>query len=142
MFSPKDNKKEKVINTDLVETIIGFNSTVEGLVKTQGSVRVDGKLIGDVETQGNLIVGEKGSLKGNVKAKTVTIAGEILGNISADEKIELNKTARLLGDIISKFVVIEDGAEFSGNCKMDRKENQQNLLGQPAKVGQPAKANK
>lgn len=135
MFSPKENKKEKVINTDLVETIIGFNTTIEGIVKTQGSVRVDGKLVGDIETQGNLIIGEKGFLKGNILAKTVTIAGEVYGNVSAGEKIELNKTARLLGDVTSKFVVIEDGAEFTGNCKMDRTQTQQNLLGQTAKVG-------
>lgn len=134
MFSSKDGKKEKPVNPDLVETIIGFNSSIEGLVKTQGSVRVDGRLRGDVETQGSLIIGEKGSLEGNVIAKSVTVAGQLQGNVRVSEKIELNKTARLVGDIVSKFVVIEDGAEFTGHCKMDREPAQQNLLTEPNKV--------
>jgi len=120
MFGSKENKNDSQVNSDVIETIVGFNSEIEGSVISQGSLRVDGKLFGDVDIKGNLIVGEKGFLNGEVKAKSVVVAGEIKGNITTLEKIEINKSGKIFGDIVSKFVVIEDGASFNGHCKMEK----------------------
>lgn len=128
MFGSKEAKKENTINSDVIETIIGLNSEVEGSVMSKGSVRVDGKLHGDVVIEGNLVVGDQGFLTGNVKAKNVVVAGELNGNVLAKEKIEINKVGRLNGDIISKFIVIEDGAKFTGHCKMEKEEQKTPLL--------------
>ena len=123
MFSAKDIKKEGQANADVIETIIGLNSEVEGNIVSQGSLRIDGKLRGDITVKGNLVVGDQGSLEGSVNAKNIVVAGRITGNVVALEKIEINKSGRLIGDIISKFVVIEEGSHFTGNCKMERKDD-------------------
>lgn len=128
MFSGKDIKKEVHSNSDVIETILGANSQIEGNLVSQGSLRVDGKMHGNVNLKGNLIVGEEGSLEGEVIAKNIVIAGKITGNIKALEKVEINKTGILLGDINSKFVVIEEGSHFTGNCKMELKETTLPLL--------------
>lgn len=122
MFSSKDIKKENQVKPDVIETIIGLNSEVEGTVTSQGSLRIDGKLRGDVRINGNLIVGDQGFLEGGVTAKNVVVAGKITGNITALEKIEINKSGTLVGDIVSKFVVIEEGSQFTGHCKMEKAE--------------------
>lgn len=128
MFGSKDAKKDSSINLDVIETIIGLNTEFEGSVVSRSSVRVDGRLRGDVKIDGNLVVGDKGLLEGNVVAKNIVVAGEIKGNVYASDKVEINKSAKLFGDIVSKFVVIEDGAEFTGHCKMERKEENTPLL--------------
>ena len=120
MFGSKEGKKEAVVNADVIETIVGINSELEGSIFSQGSVRVDGKVKGDIDIKGNLIIGDQGTLLGNVKAKSVVVAGELKGNVLVLDKIEINKTGKLMGDIVSKFVVLEDGAEFTGHCKMER----------------------
>lgn len=119
MFSSKDSKKTAPINVDVVETIVGVNSEVTGNISSEGSIRVDGKLLGNVSTKGNLIIGEKGFLEGDTVAKNVVVAGNIVGNIRAIDKVEINKTGALEGDMVAKIVVIEDGAKFTGNCKME-----------------------
>jgi cytoskeletal protein CcmA (bactofilin family) len=128
MFGSKEAKKENIINAEVIETIIGLNSEIEGSVLSKGSVRIDGKLNGDVSIEGNLIVGDQGLLKGNVKAKNIMVAGELIGNVAAKEKIEINKSGKLSGDILSKFIVIEDGAQFTGHCKMETEESKTPLL--------------
>ena len=120
MFGSKDNKKAAPINVDVVETIIGANSEVAGNVISEGSIRIDGRHSGNITTKGNLIVGEKGALEGDTIAKNVVIAGKIKGNIKASDKIEINSTGMLEGDLTAKIVVIEDGANFTGNCRMEQ----------------------
>ncbi len=122
MFGAKDQKKEGPVNLDVVETIIGANSEVTGDVSSAGSVRIDGKLLGTVQAKGNVIVGEKGLLEGNAFANNVVVAGKIKGNIKANQKVEINASGSLEGDMSAKTIVIEDGALFSGNCKMESEE--------------------
>lgn len=133
MFNAKDIKKDSQIKPDVIETIIGLNTEMEGTISSQGSVRIDGKLQGDVNIKGNLIVGDHGFLEGGVTAKSVVIAGKIKGNVNAFEKIEINKNGKLIGDITSKYVIIEEGSEFTGYCKMDKAEDKPPLLNEKNK---------
>lgn len=119
MFGAKDQKKEPPINTDVVETIIGANSEINGDVTSAGSIRVDGKMFGTIRANGNIIIGEKGLLEGDATATNVVVAGKVKGNIKVSKKVEINSTGNLLGDMVAKTVVIEDGALFTGNCKME-----------------------
>ena len=128
MFGSKESKGMSEVNSEVIETIVGFNTEVEGSIVSQGSLRVDGKLHGNVNVKGNLIIGEKGLLKGDVVAKTVVVAGEINGNINALEKMEINKSGKVVGDIFSKFIVIEEGAHFTGHSKMGKLEEEKVLL--------------
>lgn len=133
MFNSKEIKKGSQIKADVIETIVGLNTEIEGSIISQGSLRVDGILKGDVSIKGNLIIGDKGSLEGGVTANNVVVAGQIIGNVTALEKIEINKTGKLVGDIFSKFVVIEEGSEFTGYCKMEKTNEKPPLLTEKTK---------
>lgn len=133
MFNSKEIKKGSQIKADVIETIVGLNTEIEGSIISQGSLRVDGILKGDVSIKGNLIIGDKGSLEGGVTANNVVVAGQIIGNVTALEKIEINKTGKVVGDIFSKFVVIEEGSEFTGYCKMEKTNEKPPLLTEKTK---------
>lgn len=113
------NKKTSTINTDRIDTLIGRNTGIEGALTAEGTVRIEGKLKGDVTLSGNLIVGEEGSVKGNVKADSVILSGIIEGNVTVENHLHVTSTAKLIGDIDAKNIVIDEGAIFNGNCKMD-----------------------
>lgn len=112
------NKKSTPVNLDRIDTLIGKNTGIEGALTAEGTVRVDGKVKGDVTLSGNLIVGEEGSIKGNVKADCIVLSGIIEGNITAANQLHLTPTSRLIGDIDVRNIVIDEGAVFHGSCKM------------------------
>lgn len=109
------NKKEVKITT-----IIGKDAQSTGDFVSEGSVRIDGKINGNVTVTGTLIVGATGVINGDVSARDVVIGGEVMGNLTAPEKAELTETARILGDITTKVIVIDEKAVFQGRCDMNQ----------------------
>lgn len=119
------NKKNKKIeeNKGKVETILG-NGTVIGDLFTKGSLRIEGKIKGNIKAEGDLYVGENGVLNAQVEARNVIVAGTVNGNIVANGKIELLKSGKLNGDIQTMTIKIEEGASFTGTSKpLDKKRN-------------------
>lgn len=114
-------KKAEAIRADRIDTIIGEKAVVEGIIKTTDTTRIDGTLNGRVESQGILIIGETGLIKGDIFAKAVLIAGTVHGNLQVKEKIEVAETGNIIGDIITKTLYIAEGAIFKGNCAMETK---------------------
>lgn len=112
------NKKTGPVDLERVDTLIGKNTCFEGIIKGEGTIRLDGKIIGEVIVSGNVVVGEGGSIKGNVTADNVHSAGIVEGNITANSQLHLTSTSKLVGDMTVKNVVIDEGAVFSGSCKM------------------------
>lgn len=98
--------------------LIAVGTTVEGKVRSQGSVRVDGKVIGEVAATESLAVGASGEIEGNVSAKNVTIGGKIRGSINAVEKIVLEGKSSVRGDIRATRLVIDEGCIFDGRVTM------------------------
>lgn len=109
--------KEKQIQ---ISTLIGKGSELAGDFSVEGSARIDGKINGNVTVNGILIVGSTGSVSGNVSAKAVVIGGEVLGDINAPDKTELTATAKVLGDITTAVIVIDEKAIFQGKCDMNQ----------------------
>jgi cytoskeletal protein CcmA (bactofilin family) len=99
-------------------TFLGKGVDFKGVLNFDGTVRVDGKLEGEVHTTGTLIVGEHAVIKGIISAGVLMISGKINGTVTATEKIQLLKPAVLLGDIRTPAIAIEDGAHFHGTCDM------------------------
>ena len=118
-------KKQEVKNYEKVETILGKNFYVKGTVNASGSVRIEGSLEGELEVQGNLVIGELAVIEGIVKASNVHMSGKIIGDLHVDGQLKLTQTAQMLGNIeVDKFI-IDEGANFQGNCIMTSKENPQ-----------------
>jgi cytoskeletal protein CcmA (bactofilin family) len=109
---------KKSINNEKVDTLIGQGTMFEGTVTADGTVRLDGKVQGGLNINGNLIIGEEGAVKGNVKTENAFIAGIIEGNVIATSQLHITHTAKLIGDITVKNVIIDEGAIFIGNCKI------------------------
>jgi len=113
-------KQDKEINPNEAETIIGEGVKVEGTFEALGNVIVKGQVSGSVSTKSDLLVREKGSIEANVKAKNVSIAGEIKGNLNVEGKIELASTAHIDGDLDCQVLAIEEGAILNGKCSVGK----------------------
>jgi len=110
-----DKKNEKL------ESIIGSNTQIEGNITTKGTLRLDGRLTGNVETDW-LIIGEKAFIKGNVSVAGVAVAGYLEGNVSAKEIIELKRTGQIRGDVSTSKLVVIEGGMVDGKISMQQKE--------------------
>ena len=112
-------KPAPTVSVDKVDTIIGKDTSFQGTIKAQGTLRIDGKLEGEIDCQGDVVIGETGSITAGVKAKNLLIAGLIKGNVNISNKLEIASTGKLEGDIQStSSLIIDDGALFQGNCQM------------------------
>lgn len=118
MFS-KPNTMARNSEVDASSINIIRNGTeINGDITCKGDIRIEGKLIGNLNTEGKLVVGESGIIEGNVVCANATISGGIKVNISVNELLVLKSTANLVGEIVTNKLQIEPGANFSGSCKM------------------------
>ncbi len=115
-------EKEKKIRPEDAETIIGAGVKVEGTFVSFGNVIVKGQVSGSVETKNDLKVENGALIEADVKAKNAYVAGEIKGNLKAEEKIDLAASAKITGDISCKILGINEGAIFNGRCSMGEEE--------------------
>ena len=106
-----------------MEAIIGPQTEVEGSIRTNESIRVDGKIKGGIHAE-SILIGEKGVVLGDISANKITIGGKVKGNVAAASLLELLPSGQILGDIKTSKLVISDGACFEGNCQMIRPEGQ------------------
>jgi len=100
-----------------LETIIGTESTFQGTMRSNGSVRIDGKIEGGVSAEG-VILGERAEVQGDISARTVIIGGKVTGNIHATESLELLTKCQVFGDLHAPQLLIAEGAIFEGSCLM------------------------
>ncbi len=101
-----------------MNTIIGKGTRVEGNMKVSQSLRIDGSFKGSINASETLIVGSSGELTDvKVNVKNAIIGGKIKGNITASNKVTLESSSRLEGDLTAKLLVIEEGSLFKGNCQ-------------------------
>ena len=106
---------------------IDEGSEIEGKYTFHGTVMLNGKFSGEINSSDSLIIGEKGVVNATVRAGVVLINGEVIGNVFATERIELRGTARVYGDVEAPVIVVEEGVHFEGHCK--------NTKGRSADVG-------
>lgn len=105
-----------------LNSIIGKGTWIQGDMKVQNSVRVDGKIIGNLQASDTVVVGKEGEVEGNIQAKHVLLAGKVKGNIQVPGKVALETKAIVFGDIKASRLVIDEGALFNGKCSMKETE--------------------
>lgn len=98
--------------------LIGLGTEITGDVNSNGDIRIDGSLTGNLKTAGKVVVGETGKVTGEIICKNSEVLGVINGKIQVNELLSLKSTAKIFGDIITKKLAIEPGSIFTGNCKM------------------------
>lgn len=110
---------KKRFNNEIVNTIVGEDTAIKGTIHSQRSIRVEGAIEGEINSQGEVFIGEKSKVKANIYGKRVVIAGEVTGNIEAISGLHICKTGRVYGDITGDQLVIEEGAIYKGRVNMD-----------------------
>jgi cytoskeletal protein CcmA (bactofilin family) len=105
-----------------LNSIIGKGTWIQGDMKVQNSVRIDGKVIGNIQSTDTVVVGKEGEVEGNIQAKHVYLAGKVRGNIHVPGKIALETKAVVMGDIKASRLVVDEGALLNGKCMMKEAE--------------------
>jgi len=104
---------------DKFDAVIGENARFEGNIYCDGSVRIDGQVDGSISSSGgDVLIGPKSHVKGNITANNLQLAGTVEGNINVDGMLRILSTGRLYGDIRVKNFVSDEGAIFQGKCIM------------------------
>ena len=101
------------------KNVLNSDVEIKGNVKFSGELTLEGKLEGEINSDGTLSVGETGLVNGNVNAGTVIIRGKVNGNVVARDKIEIKSKAELFGDIRSAKLAIEEGVTFVGKTEVN-----------------------
>jgi cytoskeletal protein CcmA (bactofilin family) len=117
-MKPKLIKVEDVEMDGHMNTIIGKDSVITGTIDVKGPLRIDGRVKGQVHSSDTVTVGATGELEAEINCKVAAIAGKVIGNVIASEKVELQAKAEITGDLKTKSLVIEQGAIFCGSCHM------------------------
>jgi cytoskeletal protein CcmA (bactofilin family) len=99
------------------DTVIGSNCSIEGVLKNEGNARIDGTFQGDLEINGNVLIGETASIKADVHARNISIAGAVKGSVYG-RKVQILRTGRVWGDINATALTTEEGAFIDGRITM------------------------
>jgi cytoskeletal protein CcmA (bactofilin family) len=120
--------------------LISNGTEITGDIKSNGDIRVDGSLSGNLSTKGKVVIGPTGKVKGEVNCKNSEVSGIIEGKISVGQLLNLKASSKILGDIVTSKLSIEPGARFTGTCKMSDNDNNEGTA--PAKEKEPEKSGK
>lgn len=118
MWARKEQSEQSTEHDFENFTLLAKDVDFKGVVNFDGTVRVDGRVEGEIHTTGTLIVGEHAIIKGIVSAGVLMNSGKINGTITAVEKIQILKPGILVGDIRTPSIAIEEGSHFHGMCDM------------------------
>ncbi len=107
--------------TSDIIAFVGEEVTFKGTIRYQGTVRVDGRLEGEIYTDGNLIIGQKAIITAKIEAGTVTCQGQITGEVEAKNRVKLLSPAIVEGSIVTPSLSMDEGVMFNGTCNMPKK---------------------
>ncbi|WP_335342007.1 polymer-forming cytoskeletal protein [Bacillus alkalicola] len=119
MFSNKKNEKQ----LSEISTVIGEETKIEGKVNVESSIRIDGKIFGEVICSGDVTIGKDGYVENSLKARNVFIAGKVHGAVEAEDKIQILATGSLVGSAVMKTIIIEENGHFQGESVMKQQDS-------------------
>ena len=120
----RDENKVKISNAQ-ISTFIGADTTVEGKLITKSSVRIDGNVVGGVIAEGTVVLTESGQIQGNVMAENIIVSGVVDGNMEIRDKVNIEPTGEVYGDITTSRILIDEASVFQGQCNMNRDKEQE-----------------
>jgi cytoskeletal protein CcmA (bactofilin family) len=113
-----DNPKPKPMADHGGKDILSSDVEIKGSIKFQKELLIDGKVEGDINSDGVLTVGENAEIRGEIKTKSITVYGKVHGNITVGERCELKSKCVLQGDLKAARLIIEEGATFIGKSEV------------------------
>ncbi len=123
----KKHRKEKASPSDAIITFLGKGVEFKGVITYYGTIRIDGKVEGEIITEGTLMVGESANIQANITAGAVISGGKIVGNVQAAHKVHLLPKAIMSGSLSTPTLIIEEGVLFNGKADMSKGERQEGV---------------
>jgi cytoskeletal protein CcmA (bactofilin family) len=99
-------------------TLLAKGVFIKGEIRVEGTVRIDGRLEGDIHTKGTVVIGEEGVVQGTISAGTLVNGGKVKASVTATDRVQLLKSGVLIGEIHTSNFAMEDGAKFQGLSDM------------------------
>lgn len=116
-------KREEVASTELnihdVHTILGPESSFEGKLIFEGTVRIDGNFTGEIQTDGILVIGQSAKVQAQITVGNIVINGEVTGDVVARSLVEIHAPAKVRGNITTPQLMISKGVIFEGSSNME-----------------------
>jgi cytoskeletal protein CcmA (bactofilin family) len=137
-FSPKVEPPRRTTEREMKESIISAELTIEGKIEGSGHIRIAGRFKGDVNVQGNLTIEAGAKLTGAVRANTVTVGGELEGNIEAASRVELLEGGVLNGDLKAGSLTVAAGSRMRGQVEFGWEERGAHKSGLTMETGSAA----
>ncbi|WP_052343906.1 bactofilin family protein [Kallotenue papyrolyticum] len=100
------------------ETVVGANTSIVGTIKSDGNMRIDGSVEGEIEVLGDLIIGATGRVIATIKATNIHVSGAVKGELQASNQLQISQTGKVWGDITATALQIEPGGLFRGQSSM------------------------
>ncbi len=113
-------KKPSVVDPNAFNTI-AYGTSVSGNINSDGDMKINGTLEGNIIAKGKVLIGQTGIVKGNIECTKSDISGTVEGKLIIKEILSVKSTAKISGDIITSKLSVEPGATFDGTCKMNNK---------------------
>lgn len=108
------------VDTSTITTMVGIDTVIKGELITKSSVRINGTVEGDVRADGIVILTKTGRIIGTIEAESIIVAGVVEGNMSIRDKVNVEASGAIYGEVITKKFVIDEESIFQGNCIMNR----------------------
>ncbi|NTU69822.1 polymer-forming cytoskeletal protein [bacterium] len=105
-------------NLSQLETIVGPSVFLKGKLKSDGTIKIQGKVSGEIKAKGDILADEGSDIKAIVQARNIVVSGEVTGDLDASGEIELTESAKVYGNIACKSLVVKVGAVFIGKSAM------------------------
>ena len=106
---------------------------ITGELHFQNTLRIDGSFSGKITSDDMLIIGDNGSVDGEIEVGTVSVTGQVKGKIRAKERIEIQKGGKVFADVVTPSLMVVEGGVLQGNCEMEMKSSAENLEWKPVK---------
>lgn len=119
MFNSKNKTDmQQATNTGNGTTLIGAGTTLKGDLSSNGDLRIDGTIIGNISSSAKIIVGNSGVVEGDISGNQADIVGKVSGNIRAKELLQLRGESVVTGNLYAGKLQVEPSATFNGQCHM------------------------
>jgi cytoskeletal protein CcmA (bactofilin family) len=116
--SPPTTNDQKIMAEQSSKDVLSSDVEIKGSIKFQKELLIDGKVEGEINSDGVLTIGENADIHGEIKTKSITVYGKVHGNITVGERCELKSKCTLQGDLKAARLVIEEGATFIGKSEV------------------------
>lgn len=111
-------KVKEMVSSGIAHNALATGTFIRGDIKAEEDFRIDGKLEGNLECAGKVIIGPQAEIVGNIQCQNADLLGRIQGNVLVQETVSLKSSVVFIGEIVTKYLEIESGASFNGTCKM------------------------